>query len=628
MRLGSESSPPVVVATDNTNLGTRSRPVSSQRRSKSRSAPPVTDDEAEPLAMRSQKKHIDEHAPKPSVVEASGEIAFQRRSRSTSGQRLQRRSRSRSPPPLTDYISEPLITRKDEGHIGQSVDSTIDKGNRRNRSRSISQRRRRRSESRSPSPSSDDGRGPPLTHMYLKRVGRRTPDASTGGHENRKFRSTPGPSWRRSRSRSPPPLSDDEIDPSLVGTDGLHAGQKATKSRRRNPGKYTDKSMRQVQSKRSKKRERSAWSSLVTGGDDYIRGTCVNDLGAIKNCRDLVTRVNYRSTYVNRDRLPLQMLFAMLLDEQPDTVRTYDKSLVKAYLAGVIARALSGEDALEPSGYHNLLRFSNRALSILAQLDNMVGDVDPIAVLAERYLQSRMTAREAITIIRNSIRSVGNTTVLNILKNLRTLVNETIPYVRLWAYDNQSPEDITTIMLRRGQLKVHPLEQLKNNLDSSIKSFGARGTNDVDFTIRRTEAVSDENRAERRMRADEESVDSGLPTTSGTSSERKKSRTVKPNRSHTKERNVTQPTRGMSEASPSDDDSINWALPPPTPGRSLETQQDSPVSRGRHKSRTPTPVGRGRERSKTTNKSHPRNPSNITDATAPSWMERANNFLY
>lgn len=291
-------------------------------------------------------------------------------------------------------------------------------------------------------------------------------------------------------------MSDDEIDPSLEGMDGLHVGQRATSARRRNPGKYTDKSMRRVQSLRSSSRERSAAEPVIIGDNDHVRGACVNDFGTIRPCRDLVTRVNYRTTYVKKDRLPLQMLFAMLLDEQPEVVRTYDGSLVRSYLAGVVARALSGDDPMEPTSANNLVGFANRAVTLLSQIETMTGRTDPIEVLAERYMTPIANLAESCRILRSSIRRVNDTSVSNILNNLKTLVDEAVPQVRLWAYDTQSPKDVSTVLIRRGQLRDHPLESLKYALDRSIEMFG----ND-----RRAEAAAiiqqHERRQERRRNA-------------------------------------------------------------------------------------------------------------------------------
>lgn len=297
---------------------------------------------------------------------------------------------------------------------------------------------------------------------------------------------------RRSRSRSPvrrptspPPVSDDddEIDPLLLGKDGFHVGQRVTPARLKNPGKYTDKSMRQVHSKRSTRRERTASLPAVMGQDQIIKGTCVNDFGTIRPCHELVTRLNYRSTYVNRDRLPFQMLFAMLLDEQPDVVRTYNGKLVREYLAGVIGRALGAQDASEPIGWKNLFRFANHTVNILSQVYAMNGDVDPVTVLAERYLQPLMSARQACDVIRSSIRHVENTSELNILQNLQRLVNGSIPPARLWAHDTDSPKAVRSVILRRGQLKPHPWEQLKEDLEHSIELFRS-GERNIAMNVR------------------------------------------------------------------------------------------------------------------------------------------------
>lgn len=279
----------------------------------------------------------------------------------------------------------------------------------------------------------------------------------------------------RHRSTSPPAVSDDEIDPSLQGMDGLHVGQRATSARRRNPGKYTDKSIRQAHSRRSNRRERSAALPAIIGANDNVRGTCVNDFGTIKPCRDLVTRVNYRTTYVNRNRLPLQMLFAMLLDEQSEVVHTYNGKRVREYLGGVILRALSGSDPVEPTGARNLVGFANRAVTLLSQIHTMTGDTDPIVVLAERYLQAFGDIRTAREIIKSSIDHCPDPTVQDILVNLQTLVNDASPQARLWSYDSQSPSDFRTVMLRRGQLRDHPIEQLKRTLEESIRLFRAGG---------------------------------------------------------------------------------------------------------------------------------------------------------
>lgn len=212
------------------------------------------------------------------------------------------------------------------------------------------------------------------------------------------------------------------------------------------------------------------------GHNQRISGTCVNNFGHIKPCRDLVTRVNFRPAYVNRDRLPLQMLYAMLLDEHPEVVRTYDSTLVKRYLAGVIKRALSVGDEMEPSSVENLSRFATHTVNLLSQINTMNGDVDPITVLAERYMQPRLRPAEAQAIIRQSISLLDkDPTVLNILENLETLVDDSIPQVRLWSYDEESQKPIDTVMLRRGQLKKHPWEQLKENIEQSIQLF--RGGN-------------------------------------------------------------------------------------------------------------------------------------------------------
>lgn len=291
------------------------------------------------------------------------------------------------------------------------------------------------------------------------------------------------PAFTRARSRSASPSDSDDndggyeeyryVDRALRGKDGLHADQNPTPSRLRNPGKYTDKSMRRTHSKRSQGRERSPAFPSVMRENQNVGGTCVNNYGAIKSCNELVTRVNYRPTYVVRDRLPLQMMYAMLLDEHPDVVRTYDRGRVLSYLAGVVARALSGLDEHEPDGWNNLLIFAEHAVNILAQEHVMVGDVDPITVLAERYLVPRFTGQYGYRLIVDSIHQVGNTTVINTLRNLKTLVDNTNPQVRLWSFDDNIDKTHGTVLLRRGQVRSHPWEELKATLDRSIEVFGS-----------------------------------------------------------------------------------------------------------------------------------------------------------
>lgn len=280
----------------------------------------------------------------------------------------------------------------------------------------------------------------------------------------------------RSRSSSDEYDSADDYDPQLVGQDGLHANQKATPARLKNPGKYTDRSMRRAHSKRSQRRERTASYPAVMGRDENVRGTCVNKEGHIKHCKNLVTRVNWRPTYIIRDKLPIQMLYAMLLDEHPDVVRTYDRSLVTTYLAGVIARALGEQDEDEPEASDNLFRFANNTVNILSQIYTMSGDVDPITVLAERYLEPGMSSREAYRIINTSIRTdITDTSVLNILKNLESLVHFTKPQVRLWAYDSESPKSTDTVLLRRGTVRSHPWNALKEHIAQSLTEFQRGG---------------------------------------------------------------------------------------------------------------------------------------------------------
>lgn len=408
-------------------------------------------------------------------------------------------------------------------------------------------RQRRRSQSRSPSP------------VDRLRQTRRSRSRSPSPVERLRQR-------RRSRSRSPPAVSDDEIDPSLEGMDGLHVGQRVTKARLKNPGKYTDKSMRRVQSTRSKGRERTAVRPAVTGDNEQIRGTCVNDFGMIKSCRDLVTRVNYRPTYVNKTKLPLQMLFAMLLDEQPDVVCTYDGSLLRAYLAGVISRALSGQDPLEPTGSNNLIGFANRAVNLLSQIDTMTGDTDPIDVLAERYMKPVAPFAESRRIIRSSIRIPNDTSVLTILNNLKTLVYDAIPQVRLWSYNSDSPKEVTTVLLRRNQLVDHPVEQLKYALDQSIELFRGGG-NDA-----RAAAADLIRRQERQQRA----IRSGRNANRRVARTRRRADSAEPEEGPSSSTMGVMTRRQRSESPVVEliNSNLDPVALPPTPGRSL----DEPVT--------------------------------------------------
>lgn len=424
----------------------------------------------------------------------------------------------------------------------------------------------------------------------------------------------------RSRSISPPPVSDDGIDPSLDGQDGLHVGQRATSARRKNPGKYTDKSMRRLHSTRSKRRERSAMLPAIIGGNDDVRGACVNDFGMIRPCRDLVTRVNYRPTYVKKDRLPLQMLFAMLLDEQPEVVSTYDESRVRTYLAGVIARALSGTDHMEPTGSNNLVGFANRAVNLLSQIESMTGNTDPIVILAERYMSSITNMREACQLIRASIRHVRDTSVLNILTNLRTLVNDAIPQVRLWAYDSDSPQDVKTVLLRRGQLREHPMDQLKYALDRSIELFQTEGN------IRRVLAVP---LPQRRDSDDDMQRNVGprgglgrLSTRSRvvgrlSSGKVKRSREAVVRRRDTATRERSRPRNRL----PSID--VQPATPdlttlPPTPGRFLDDQPTAV----RKESTVPPAAGKGRGEGKRKRVGRP----SKTAGAIPDWLADVDNW--
>lgn len=251
----------------------------------------------------------------------------------------------------------------------------------------------------------------------------------------------------------------------------MHSGQSVTRARLRNPGKYTDNSLRQAHSKRSRARERSASLTSVVSRDQRVGGTCVNESGTIKPCRNLVTRMNFRATHVLKDRLPLQMLYAMLLDEQPEIVRTYDEHRVRYYLAGVVGRSLEPGES-EPPGWKNLYRFAVHTINLLSQVKDMRGDVDPIVVLAERYLDSHPTIENGYQTIWNSIRhGIADLTPATILDNLKTLVYEVVPNVRLWSYDKASPTRTGIALLRRGQSKTHPWDQLKRDLERSIELF-------------------------------------------------------------------------------------------------------------------------------------------------------------
>lgn len=422
------------------------------------------------------------------------------------------------------------------------------------------------------------------------------------------------PYQRRARSRSPPPLSDDEIDPSLDGLDGLHVGQRATAARLKNPGKYTDKSMRRVHSVRSKRRERTAKESAIIGDNDVVRGACVNDFGTIKPCRDLVTRVNYRPTYVKREQLPLQMLFAMLLDEQPDVVSTYDGFLLRSYLAGVIARALSGEDAMEPTSSQNLVGFANRALALLSRVDEMTGDLDPIKVLAERYMKPITNEKEACAIIKASIKSVQDTSVLNILQNLKTLVYDAIPQVRLWSYDSTSPESIRTVLLRRGQLREHPLEQLKIALEQSIEMFRAGNRRAVAANIYQSSQHDNEHRSKQNRGTGE----------SGSRSERSNVSKIPKQRIGRTKRTNTKAAKRSRSKSPSTESLVltpDITEIPLTPGRFLDKPSTSAF--------VPSPKAtyriHGQKKSKSVTD------STITSATSssasvPGWLADVDNY--
>lgn len=299
----------------------------------------------------------------------------------------------------------------------------------------------------------------------------------------------------------------------------------------------------------------------------------MNDLGTIRPCRDLVTRVNYRTTYVHRDLLPLQMMFAMLLDEQPDVVRTYDNVRVRNYLAGVVARALSGQDEMEPTSAHNLVGFANRAITLLSQVDAMTGDIDPIEVLAERYMSHVLDKVEAYRIIRSSIIDVNDTTVLNILDNLKTLVEDAVPQVRLWSYDLDSPVKSRTVLLRRGQLKDHPMEQLKHTLDQSIKLFRQGGGNKLSAAA----AIVRQGGEKRRSRVSSRGATSGRTshTRKGLSrSSRNRSRTAEG--SSTSDGGVRTRLRSPFPIGMSDTEQDFTELPP-TPGKFLNTPSTSGV---------------------------------------------------
>jgi len=268
-------------------------------------------------------------------------------------------------------------------------------------------------------------------------------------------------------------LGDDYDDYDEYERDGLHADQRDTPGRRKNPGKYTDKSMRQAHSKRSKRRERTAAQGAVMGEDDYaVRGLCVNTYGAIKPCRKLVTRVNFRPTFVNNHRLPLHMMYAMLLDEQPEVVRTYDPDKVRDYLAGVVCRALGGEYQIEPAYWYLLSKFTTHTINMLSQLGDMKGREDPITVLAERYLAPAMTIEEGKHTIRMSINDeAAGTPPAAILRELKKLVQVTTPQVKLWSYNTESQNKYDTVYLRRGQIKAHQWGQLVDSLHRSIEEF-------------------------------------------------------------------------------------------------------------------------------------------------------------
>ncbi|KAG8314660.1 hypothetical protein J6590_087498 [Homalodisca vitripennis] len=429
--------------------------------------------------------------------------------------------------------------------------------------------------------------------------------------------STSGKRVARSRSRSPPQNSDDDgdggscddIDAALVGKDGLHHGQRVTPARLKNPGKYTDRSMRQAHSKRSRGRERTASLPSVMGENQHVEGTCVNEYGNIRACKELVTRMNYRPTYVIRERLPLQMLYAMLLDEQPEVVSTYDPLLVKSYLAGVIRRALGDGDTLEPMGWKNLQKFAIHTVNLLSQLNTMTGGIDPITVVAERYLP-HMPLRTAYHTIKNSIKRVNDPSPLSILENLKSLVNTVVPHVRLWAYDVKSSKAVRNVLLRQGQLKTHPWDRLKENLERSIELF--RDGGEFDLVVRRDDDV--------RIAADRSSRTRGRPRGGGG------------RRGRTRVTGITtsgQPT--VSEINTRPENSItpnvDYEGPPPTPGRFLGRSERSKSPANGKKSKNvnnrspPPPTSPGRS-----SNAEEGNGRTAGGKKRPAWLSLADSF--
>lgn len=269
-------------------------------------------------------------------------------------------------------------------------------------------------------------------------------------------------------------------------SDGLHHGQRFTAARLRNPGKYTDKSMRQAHSKRSKMRERTAAQASIMGAaDDAVKGLCVNSYGTIKSCRNLVTRVNFRPTFVSKSKMPLQMIYALLLDEQPEVLRTYDRTKVLGYLSGVVGRGVGPDDDDEPPHWSNVARFAQHTINLLSQINDMRGEVDPIEVLCQRYLEPLLSPEDAYSAIMQSIRLRPDgefhvLTPLKIMKNLKTLVHRVKPPVKLWSYNEDSDHEIDTVLLRRGQLKIHPWDQVVDAVNRSYAQHENRNGGNQD----------------------------------------------------------------------------------------------------------------------------------------------------
>lgn len=276
--------------------------------------------------------------------------------------------------------------------------------------------------------------------------------------------------------------SSDTIPPQLRGKSGLHAGQRPTRGRLANPGRYTDRSLRKNMDRSLPRRRR-----YVTGtGRDkefHAVGLCTNSYGNVKKCEDLLTDHNYRVTFMMRDVLPLNLLLSMVFDVSRRAIARLNRASLMRYYFRLTTLLMSYDrtKALGLDGEHInagiMAKFVANVVQVGSRIDMADGDAEAVEVLARKYAKPDLFGiADFERLIEKTLPRVAEDSVPKNMLSLYNMLRESVrgvseTDVRLWGVVTNIDEPSSVQQLRVGNAVNTELMAATTALDNTISAL-------------------------------------------------------------------------------------------------------------------------------------------------------------